>query len=90
MPAGARIEVQPGAQIVEARAADVDEGQHPRQQGGYTPLHGAAHNGDAAIVQMLLAAGADPSLTNDEGKDARAFAAESGDAQTLSIVDGVP
>ena len=62
--------------------ADVDA----RQQGGYTPLHGAAHNGHAGIVRALLEAGADPSLTNDEGKDARAFAHESGDGSTIALL----
>ena len=32
--AGARVEVQRGPQVVDARAEDVDEGQHPLQQGG--------------------------------------------------------
>ena len=62
--------------------ADVDA----RQQSGYTPLHGAAHNGHAGIVRALLEAGADPSLTNDEGKDARAFADESGDGSTIALL----
>jgi uncharacterized protein len=61
-----------------------------RQSGGHTPLHGAAHGGRAEVVRELLAAGADPSLTNDDGKDAHAFAAESGDAGTIAaIVDAL-
>jgi ankyrin repeat protein len=76
------------ARDAEAVRALLDAGTDPnaRQQGGYTPLQGAAHNGDEAIVRMLLDAGADPSLTNDEGRDARAFAEEGGDQATISLV----
>ena len=36
----------------------LEAGANPnvRQQGGYTPLHAAAHNNDAALVGLLLAA----------------------------------
>jgi ankyrin repeat protein len=44
------------------------------QQGGFTPLHGAAHAGEAEMVRLLLAHGADRALTTDDGKDARALA----------------
>jgi ankyrin repeat protein len=69
--------------LLEA-GADVDA----RQAGGHTPLHGAAHGGRAEIVGELLAAGADPSITNDDGKDAHAFAAESGDVDTMETLAG--
>ncbi|HEX2901823.1 MAG TPA: ankyrin repeat domain-containing protein [Jatrophihabitans sp.] len=41
-----------------------------RQQGGWTALHAAAANGDAASVQALVAAGADVALTTDDGRTA--------------------
>lgn len=44
-----------------------------RQSGGYTALHEAAHNADRAMEAALLAAGADPSLCADDGRDAAAF-----------------
>jgi ankyrin repeat protein len=54
--------------------ADVDA----RQQGGATPLHAAAMNGDAEVVQLLLEHGADPTAAHDDGKTAADFAAERG------------
>lgn len=61
-----------------------------RQQGGFTPLMGAAANGLDDLVDLLLAAGADPTTTDDEcrtaadlarakGKDATAERLESAD-----------
>lgn len=41
---------------------------------GYTPLMGAVAKGDAQIVDMLLAAGADPRWKNKAGLDAAAVA----------------
>ena len=56
----------------------MEAGANPnvRQQGGYTPLHGAAHNGDAELVQLLLDHGADPAAPNDDGKTPRDLAPE--------------
>src|SRR3954471_19786614 len=39
-----------------------------KQQGGFTPLHAAAHNNDVALAELLLAHGADVTLTTDEGQ----------------------
>ena len=39
-----------------------------RQQGGYTPLHTAAHGEDLELIQLLLAHDADCTLADDEGK----------------------
>lgn len=51
-----------------------------RQAGGFTPLMAAAKHGDTASLQLLLAAGADPSLAADDGSTARSLAApETGD-----------
>ena len=49
-----------------------------RQQVGYTPLMGAAAAGRDDIADLLLARGADTTLTNDEGKTAAAIAREHG------------
>lgn len=37
-------------------------------EGGGTPLHSAAANGDSEIVRLLLARGADPHARRDDGK----------------------
>jgi ankyrin repeat protein len=49
-----------------------------RQGRGWTPLMLAAVNGMAATVEALLAAGADRTLTNDDGQDAAALARAEG------------
>lgn len=59
--------------LVEA-GADVNVHQH----GGWTPLQGAAAHGDEAIVALLLAHGAEPAATNDEGEDAASLAGANG------------
>lgn len=51
----ARLLVQRGAEL------------NVRQRHGWTPLHSAANNGFAALVDEMLAAGADPNATNDDG-----------------------
>jgi ankyrin repeat protein len=38
-----------------------------RQRHGWTPLHGAADNGDGEVVEALLAAGANPTARTDSG-----------------------
>ena len=66
-----------------ARGADVNA----TQQGGYAPLHEAAHRGLSALIKVLLATGADKRLRNDEGNTPAALARSAGHhhlAQTLS------
>lgn len=56
--------------------ADVDA----VQRGGFRPLHAAAQNGDELTVDLLLHAGADPSLATDDGRIAADFAQAAGHA----------
>ena len=49
-----------------------------QQVQGATPLHTAAHLGDTATVDALLAHGADARLRSDDGKSAADFAREGG------------
>lgn len=51
-----------------------------RQAAGFTPLHSAAHHGDAVIAGLLLLAGADRTLTSDDGLDAAGHARANGHA----------
>jgi ankyrin repeat protein len=63
----------------DSAGADVDA----QQSGGYTALHSAARHGDVAMVRVLLAHGADPSITAADGRTARAFAEESGSSPEI-------
>jgi ankyrin repeat protein len=57
-----------------------------RQSGGWTPLHGAAHNGDRGTTQLLLAHGADPLTLDDDGRSALDHATAAGDAATIEAI----
>jgi ankyrin repeat protein len=61
--AGRRHDV---VEALVAAGADVNV----TQRHGYTPLLGAAENGDAETVELLLGAGADPRATTDDGRSA--------------------
>jgi uncharacterized RDD family membrane protein YckC len=57
-----------------------------RDSNGLTPLMVAAGMGDAEMVQLLLASGADPELQAPGGATARDFALERGDAPTTQLL----
>lgn len=49
-----------------------------RQQQGWTAIHSAAMHGDLALLEKLLARGADPMVKNDDGKTPLDLAREKG------------
>ena len=67
--------VQPDGAVVAAlpdAAAAIDL-NHP-DNSGWTPLMGASQQGKTETVRVLLAAGADKDLRNNDGKTALDFA----------------
>jgi ankyrin repeat protein len=69
--------------LVEA-GAPID----PQQQEGWTPLHGAVHQGNVELAQYLLDRGANPRLQNDKGKNAFGLAADAGNLAMLKLLKG--
>lgn len=63
---------------VVAVLVDAGADVNVRQRHGWAPLHGAAQNGDRTMVDRLLAADADPSARNDEGRSAADVADDAG------------
>jgi uncharacterized protein len=60
----------------ESAAALLEAGADPNApgEGGFTPLHTAAQNGDVELVRLLLAHGADPGVTAADGRAPRDLA----------------
>jgi ankyrin repeat protein len=52
------------------------QGLQERSDRGWTALHNAASSGHEEVVRFLLLAGADPTITNNEGRTPRALAEE--------------
>ena len=62
-----------------------------RKQGGYTPLHEAAANGQVEMVKLLLSHGADVTCASDDGKTAIDLAQEKkGSEYRRAIETGYP
>lgn len=57
---------------------DAGAAVNERQSGGFTPLMAAAQNGDADLLRLLLAHGADPSIRDDQGRSAADIALSAG------------
>jgi ankyrin repeat protein len=55
-----------------------------QQTGGYTPLHEAALNGNDELVALLLAHGADATVTDDDGRTAADHAERAGHVETAA------
>lgn len=69
--------------LVEA-GAPID----PQQQEGWTPLHGAVHQGNIEMTKYLLAHGADLKIQNEQGKNAIGLAADKGNLDMLKLLKG--
>ena len=60
------------------------------QGGGFTPLHELATRKLASLAELLLAAGADPSVKAEDGRDAAAMAEAAGDADLAALLRNRP
>jgi ankyrin repeat protein len=68
--------------LLIAAGAPLDE----TQDGGFTPLHEVATRKLRPLVELLLAAGADPTIVADDGHDAAAMAEAGGDAELTALL----
>jgi ankyrin repeat protein len=57
-----------------------------REQGGYTPLHAAAQNGDLDMINTLLYGGADLVAKSDDGKIPLDLALEAGQSKAVRLL----
>jgi ankyrin repeat protein len=65
---------------LEIVKAVLDAGADPnaQQQAGFRPMHEAGANANRKLAELLLASGADPALTSDDGKSAIDLARDKG------------
>lgn len=75
------------ARLLLAHQARLDA-VSPRESGAYTPLMMAAREAQPGMVQLLLAAGADPALKNTEGLTASQIAERAGQADIAAAISG--
>jgi uncharacterized protein len=70
------------AELLLEAGADVNA----REQGGYTPLHEAADNGQFEMVKLLLAHGADVTCASQDGKTALDLAEARGERNIAALL----
>jgi ankyrin repeat protein len=58
-----------------------------REQGGYTPLHAAAQNGDEEMIRTLLYGGADLNVKSNDGKTPLDLAKEAGRTKAVTLLE---
>jgi ankyrin repeat protein len=79
---------QEGAADPETTRVLLDHGASPNTpaEGGGTPLHSAAANGDRASVELLLNAGADPHARREDGRSPLDLAREAGHEKIATLL----
>jgi ankyrin repeat protein len=73
---------RPAAVLLVERGADVNATQH----GGWTALHAAAQNGDAALAALLLERRANVNARNDGGQTPLVLAEEAGQLEVAELL----
>ena len=68
--------------LILSSGADVNA----KQQQGWTAIHSAAMHGDLALLEKLLARGADPMVMNDDGKSPLDLAIEKGQTGIVELL----
>jgi ankyrin repeat protein len=71
----------------------LDRGAQVDLQGtaeGFTALMTAAAEGQLAVVQLLLARGANPSIRDEDGDTAASFARQKGHTEVVALLTGPP
>ena len=58
-----------------------------RQEGGFTPLHEAAYNGNLDLIELLLSRGADATARTDEGDTPAGLARKQGHHHGARLID---
>jgi ankyrin repeat protein len=74
------------ALTITARLLAAGADANIKQQGGWTPLHAAAANGNLELIQLLLRHGADLAAKNDDSKTAFDLATEKQQAEAANLL----
>ena len=74
----------PITKLLLANGAEVNA----QQEGGFTPIHAAAQNGNAEMTKLLLDWGADPLAQTNTGKSAKDLALEGKHDAVLALLNG--
>lgn len=74
------------ALTITERLLDAGADANVKQQGGWTPLHAAAANGNRGLIQLLLRHGADLAEQNDDGKTAFDLATEKQHTEAANLL----
>jgi ankyrin repeat protein len=82
------LDYQPGRDYAAAVALLLRHGSDPnhRAKGGFTPVHVAAAFGTPEVLRLLIGAGGDPSIADDDGQSALDYAKIHGNAAVIAYL----
>ena len=87
--AGADIHAAVASKNLDIVGAVLEAGADPNaaQQQGFRPMHESGSSGSRQLAELLMKYGGDPTLKNDDGKDAIALAREKGHAESADWLE---